>query len=275
MEYKQISNSTMTVLQDFNGMKLEIVMSTNGTMIFLVKKVNEEGYDMEAKLENMRMTMQMPQGLMEFNSEKNDPNDILSAILGEMKGKSFDITMSKTGKITDVKSVDTIWNTAINQFDDLPESQKEQMKAQIMKMYSGEALKGNIEMATAIYPDKPVRKGDKWTINTKLESGMNANISTVYEFADLTADYALIKGTATIASADNDATIESNGIAMNIDFDGSMQSEIKVDRNSGWIIDAQINQKIKGDTNIKENAQVENGMKISMSMTNDTHIKNR
>lgn len=273
-EYKQITNSKATIIQEVNGQKMNMVMTIKGTMTFLVKDITENGYNMDAKFEELSMSMQMPQGLMEFSSEKNDANDIFSTILGAMKDKAFGITMSKTGKITDVKNVEALWSTAINTFDQLPEMQKEQIKAQIMKAYGGEALKGNIEMVTAIYPDSPVNRGDKWTINTKLESGMSANMTTDYEFAELTSEYALIKGKSTIVTADKDAYIESNGMPMKYDLTGSMDSEIKVDKNTGWIIEATINQKIEGDTYIKENPQLPNGMKIPMTMINDMVITN-
>lgn len=273
-EYKQITNSKATIIQEVNGQKMNMVMTIKGTMTFLVKDITENGYNMDAKFEELSMSMQMPQGLMEFSSEKNDANDIFSTILGAMKDKAFGITMSKTGKITDVKNVEALWSTAINTFDQLPEMQKEQIKAQIMKAYGGEALKGNIEMVTAIYPDSPVNRGDKWTINTKLESGMSANMTTDYEFAELTSEYALIKGKSTIVTADKDAYIESNGMPMKYDLTGSMDSEIKFDKNTGWIIEATINQKIEGDTYIKENPQLPNGMKIPMTMINDMVITN-
>lgn len=273
-EYKQITNSKATIIQEVNGQKMNMVMTIKGTMTFLVKDITENGYNMDAKFEELSMSMQMPQGLMEFSSEKNDANDIFSTILGAMKDKAFGITMSKTGKITDVKNVEALWSTAINTFDQLPEMQKEQIKAQIMKAYGAEALKGNIEMVTAIYPDSPANRGDKWTINTKLESGMSANMTTDYEFAELTSEYALIKGKSTIVTADKDAYIESNGMPMKYDLTGSMDSEIKVDKNTGWIIKATINQKIEGDTYIKENPQLPNGMKIPMTMINDMVITN-
>jgi hypothetical protein len=272
--YKQITNSKATIIQEVNGQKMNMVMTISGTMTFLVKDVNASGYSMDTKFESLSMSMQMPQGTMDFSSEKNDPNDIFSTILGAMKNKTFEVRMSKTGKITEVKNVEALWGTAINQFEQLPEMQKEQIKAQIMKAYGADALKGNIEMVTAIYPDKPVKKGDKWTINTKLESGMSAKMTTDYEFTDLTSDYALIKGNSNIETADKDAYIESNGMPMKYDLTGSMTSEIKVDKNTGWIIEAKINQEIKGDAYIKENPQVPNGMKIPMTMINEMVIKN-
>jgi len=273
-EYKQITNSKATIIQEVNGQKMNMVMTIAGTITFFVKDVSASGYIMDTKFETLSMSMEMPQGTMNFSSDKNDPNDIFSTILGAMKNKTFEVVMSKTGKITEVKNVEALWGTAINQFEQLPEMQKEQIKAQITKAYGAEALKGNIEMVTAIYPDKPVNKGDKWTINTKLESGMSANMTTDYEFTDLTSGYALIKGNSNIETADKDAYIESNGMPMKYDLTGSMTSEIKVDKNSGWIIEAKINQEIKGDAYIKENPQVPNGMKIPMTMINEMVIKN-
>ena len=273
-EYKQITNSKATIIQEVNRQKMNMVMTIAGTMTFFVKDISANGYSMDTKFETLNMSKKMPKGKMNFRSEKNDPNDIFSAILGAMKGKTFEVVMSKTGKITEVKNVEALWGIAINQFEQLPEMQKEQIKAQIMKAYGAEALKGNIEMVTAIYPDKPVNKGDKWTINTKLESGMSAKMTTDYEFTDLTSDYALIKGNSNIETADKDAYIESNGMPMKYDLTGSMISEIKVDKNTGWIIEAKINQEIKGDVYIKENPQVPNGMKIPMTMINEMVIKN-
>jgi len=127
-------------------------------------------------------------------------------------------------------------------------------------------------MVTAIFPDNPVNKGDKWTIKTNLESGMAALMTTEYEFTDLGSDYAMIKGNSVIETEDKDAYIESNGMPMKYDLTGSMISEIKVDKETGWIIEANINQEIKGDAYIKGNPQLPNGMKIPMIMKNEMTI---
>ncbi len=273
-EYKQTTNSKVTVIQEINGQKMNMAMTINGTMTFLVKAVTVDGYDMEAKFAKLSMSMQMPQGLIEFSSEKNDANDIFSTILGVMKDKAFGISMNKTGKVTDVQNIEALWNPAINSFDQLTEIQKEQIKAQIMNAYGEKALKGNIEMVTAIYPESPVDKGDKWTINTKLESGMSANMVTDYKFTELTSDYALIKGKSIIKTADKDSYIETTGMPVKYDLTGSMDSEIKVDINTGWIIEAKINQKIEGDAYIKENPQLPSRVKIPMKMINKMVITN-
>lgn len=272
--YKQNTNSKVTIIQDINGQKINTVVTVKGTMTFLVKSVDQNGYNMDLKYEKLSMAMQLPQGEVEFSSEKKEANDIFSTILGSMKNRPFEVIMSKTGKITDAKNVDELWETVVNQFDELPTLQKEQIKVQLTKAYGEEALKGNIEMVTAIYPDHSVNKGDKWIINTNLESGMSAKMTTDYEFTELTSDYAIIKGKSKIETADKDAYIVSNGMPLKYDLTGEMVSEIKVDRNSGWIIEAEINQEIKGNAYIKENPQMPDGMKIPMSIISEIEITN-
>jgi hypothetical protein len=53
----------------------------------------------------------------------------------------------------------------------------------------------------------------------------------------------------------------------NFNFTGSMLSEIKVDKNTGWIIEAKLNQEMKGESQFNENTQKADGMNIPLTMT--------
>jgi len=274
-EYKQTTISKSTITEDFQGQKINTVMTTGGTMSFLVKDITENGYDMDVNFEQISMSMQQPQGTVEFNSEKNDPNDMFSSIFRSIIGKPFHITMSKTGKVTDVKGIEVLWDSSIEKLlSHLSEMQKAQIRAQIAQAYGPKALKGSIEMVTAIYPENPVNKGSKWKIDTSLESGISINLSTEYEFAEMSSDYALIKGNSTVKTNDKDAYVQSNGMPLKYDLKGTMISDIKVDRNTGWIIEAKINQDIKGDAYIKENPQLPEGLKTPITVVNEMTVSN-
>lgn len=274
-EYKQLTDSKATIIQDINGQKMNMEMTLKGSMSYLVKEVNEKDYEMEVKYESLSMSMQLPQGTMEFSSEKKDEQDIFSMILAEMKNNPFHIKMTRSGKITEVKNIELLFESAFSKFSQIPENQMAQIKSQLMKAYGEEAFKGNIEMVTAIYPDNSVAIGESWVIKTKLESGMSADMTTNYKYAENNSDYYLIVGESKIVTADKDAFIESNGMPMKYDLKGDMSSEIKVDKISGWIIEAKIKQDIQGDVYIKENPQMPDGMKIPMIMKNDMTFTNK
>lgn len=270
--YQQIIHSKATIKQEVYGRDINIIMTIKGALSFMVQDATPEAYSMQARFTQLAMNMQTPQGEMAFNSEKDDSNDIFSTILRSMKDKTFNLTMSKNGKITDIDKIDKLWEKAINDVEDIPQMQKDQIKSQILKAYGPDALKGNIEMVTAIYPDNPVKLGDKWTTKTNLETGMSANMTTEYEFFELTSNYAIIKGNSKIKTADKDAYIENNGMKMKYDMTGTMVSDIKVDKNTGWIEEAKIDQELIGDAFIKKNPQLPDGMKIPMRMKSELII---
>jgi len=254
--------------QEVHGQKINIGMTIGSSMAFLVKNINDNNYEMDVKFEKLVMSMQMPQAKMEFSSEKKDDNDVYSKVLRAMKGRTFEVTMSKSGKITEVRNIEALYESVISQFVEISKKKKEQIKAQIENSYGVDALKRSIEMSTAIYPEKPVKKGDKWTVNTKLKTGMSANISTDYEFVDFNSDYALIRGKSIIKTDEEDTNVENKMIPMKLDVTGSMNSEIKVDKKTGWIIEAKINQEINGGVSFKLNSQMSDQMKMTIKMIN-------
>lgn len=273
--YKQITDSKMTIIQDFGGQKMNIEMLLKGGMSYLVKKVNKDEYIMEVKYDSLSMSMQLPQGKMKFSSEDKNEQNIFSSLLAEMKKFPFEITMAKTGKVIKVKNMDAMFDSMFKKFSDIPENQLAQIKAQLKNAYGEKAFKGNIEMITAIYPNHPIRKGESWEINTKLESGMSGNINSTYNLTEKSSDYYIIVGKSIITTEDKDAYVQTNGMPTKYDMKGKMSSNIKVDKKSGWIIEAKINQNIEGTVYIKNNPEMEEGMKIPMIMNNKMIFTNK
>ncbi|MGE5107679.1 MAG: DUF6263 family protein [Sphingobacteriales bacterium] len=273
-QFKHTTISTSTIHEVLNGQDFDMVIKLKGTLSYLVKAVNEKDYDLEVKYESLDMTMQLPQGTSEFSSEKNDEQDIPSSMLAAIKNKPFQIKMTQQGKVTEVKNIESVWEAAFSKFSQIPEEQLAPLKAQIIKAYGADAVKGSIEMLTAFFPGKPVSKGDSWTVNTKLEAAMSADLTTVYKFAEENKDYKLITGSSKIETTDKDAYIETNGMPMKYNLTGTMLSEIKVDKSTGWIIEGKVTQEIKGDAIIKENPKMPDGMKIPMTIKNEITISN-
>lgn len=270
--YNQKITSNTSIIQTINGQQVNIEMSLNATMAYKVTDIRNTVYDMEVRYESLTMKMGLPNGDMEFSSEKNDENDIFSTMLGTIKNKPFLVKMTKTGKVNEVKNIDAVFGHMFDKFPNLNDAQKEQIQAQIMQAYGEKAFKGNIEMCTAIFTDSPVAKGDKWTITTQLESGMSAKMETVYELKEITDNYYRIYGNSKIETADKDAYIESNGMPLKYDMKGTMTSDIMIDKKTRWTLNAKINQSIKGTAHVKDNPQIPGGMTIPMIMNNELTI---
>lgn len=270
--YTQQMASSMSILQTINGQEVKTNMSVHGNMTYKVIDIQNSVYEIEVRYESLALKMSMPGGTMEFSSEKNDANDILSTLLGVMKNKPFLVKMTKTGKVNEVKNIENLFSDMFSKTPTLNEMQQQQIRQQLMQAYGEQAFKGNLEMCSAIFPDSTVTKGDKWVIKTKLESGMAANMETSYELKETEDTFYIISGISKIATADKDAYIQSNGMPLKYDMTGTMTSEIKINRKTGWVIESKTSQTIQGTAQIKDNPQMPGGMSIPMTMNNEMTV---
>jgi hypothetical protein len=268
-----ISNASIT--QIVNMRQINMNTTINGKMAFKVIDVQNSIFDMEVRYESLSMKMSLPNGTFEFSSDKNDEGDIFSSVLGAMKNKPFLVKMTKAGKVTEVKNIEALFSNAFVKLPQLTEAQKQQVLTQVAQAYGEKAFKGNLEMVTAIFPDSKVTTGDKWVIKTQLESGMSANMETSYELKEINDSYCLIKGDSKINTADKDAIIQSNGMPLKFDLTGTMSSDIKISRNTGWISESKISQVITGNSQIKDNPNLPGGLIIPMTIKNEMIITDK
>lgn len=271
-DYSQETNLSAIIKQSYEGQDIKVEMSMTGMMNYHVASVNETDFDLEVSYKNLSMTMQMPNMNVAYNSEIPKEGDVFSNILSEMTGKSFFVKMNKAGKIISVTKIDEFFDETFKAFPEMDLATSEQMKMQLKDSYGEKAFKGNMEMVAAIFPEKPVAKGDTWEINTNLESTVKAEIKSVYTLDDITEDYYLISGVSTIISPENNQ-MENQGIKMNFTLTGAMTSQLKVDKNSGWIIEGDVEQTMNGMAQIEPSPANPQGIEYPIDMTNKMKVK--
>lgn len=269
--YRQVTHSKSAISQEVYGQKMNIVVTIDGSMSFLVNVVTKTAYDMTAQYDSMKISMEMPQGSMEINSENAGEDDMFSQLLAEMKKIPFKIQMDRMGKILEMENVDASWESAIDLYDQIPEAQREQIKSQLMEAYGAKARSSSIEMVTAIFPEKSVKKGAQWSNITSHKSGMSLTLSNTYTYEGNEAELAIIDVQSTIET-DKDAWKETNGMNMRNDFSGTMNAKIKLNRKSGWTSEAIYEQTLVGKTYIKDSEQVQGEVEIPMTIMNETRI---
>ena len=268
--YNQNMNCNMTISQKVKDQNIDIDMSIKGNITYKVTDIKNENFNIDVQYNSLSMTMNMPTGPVEFSSSKKGDDDMMSNVFKALTKKPFIIIMSKAGKVIEVKNIDKAFDEILDSFSQLNRQQKKQIKDQLAQSFGEKSFKNNLEMSSAIFPGRPVAKGEKWVINSKLESGMNADIETTYELAEVNETSYVITGVSIIKSiSNNEYQMSSNGMEMKYDLKGDMTSRIKIHKNSGWTIESTIEQNIEGITFIKPSEQMPDGMEIPMKMTNE------
>ncbi|WP_282127048.1 DUF6263 family protein [Marinifilum flexuosum] len=272
-EYIQKSNAKMTITQNFNGMPIEIGMNVKGDYTFKIMGAENNQYNMEVKYTVVEMEMESAQGKSSFSSKTPSEQDIMSTMLSRMIDKPFTMIMSQSGKVIEIKGIDNLFGSLFEGYD-LTEQQKEQILAQLKQSYGAKAIKGSFEQITAIYPEQKVKLGKTWSTETSIEAGMSVNLTTNFVLKAANTDYFLIHGEGNLASNPDAPYIKQNGMDMKILVDGQLTSEIKIDRKTGWIIDATIVQNLSGNTELKASEQMPDGMSIPMTIKSKSVITN-
>lgn len=265
--YYQIMQSSSNIEQDIKGQKVSINLTISGQIAFKVTNLNDTIYDISVSYHQLAMLMKLPNRDVSFNSDNKDENDIFSQLLSAIIDKPFFIKMTTLGRIVEVKNIDSIFEEALDKFTKLSETQKQQMMGQLMQAFGEKSFKGNFEMITAIYSNNPVEKGDTWTTKTNLETGMAATLITTFELKDKVENYNLIIGNGNIETLNKDAYTQVNGMPAKYNLTGTLNSSLKVDNKTGWIIEGKIKELISGTVEIKDNPNLPGGMSIPMSIS--------
>lgn len=269
--YTQSFNANSTINQNINGMEMSIKMDIGGKVSFNVLGMTDGIYDLKVTYDRMSMNMALPNGNMKFDSDSINENDVTSKVFGSIVNKPFSAKMTKSGKITEVSGVEDLFSDAFKSVGQIDEMQKKQILDQMMQSYGDKAFKGNIEMGTAIFPETKVSKGDSWTINTKLESQLTADIQTVYTLTDVGKDFYMISGKSEIKPSAEGNNVNLNGMDMQYEISGTMTSTLKIDMATGWTNDGDVRQELDIELKIPDNPQVPGGMTIPMQI--DTQMK--
>lgn len=265
--YTQKMTANTSMNQTIEGRQLDSKIQITGMMAYTVTDIQNEMYEMEVSYKNLGLSMSLPSGTQQWNSDNKDESDIMSTILGSMIDQPFGIKLTTSGRVIEVKNIEVLFGHLFDKFPQLTQAQQEQLKAQLMKSYGEKAIKGNLEMCLAIFPDTPVTQGDTWKVNTRLESTMDARISTTYTFSDIQKSYYTISGVSDMKTVDSDTYFETNGMSIKYDLAGSMISEIKVNPQTGWVNESAVEQKMSGTAYILDGPNMPGGMEMPMSFT--------
>jgi hypothetical protein len=185
----------------------------------------KEDFTTKSTIDAIKMT----QGVfgMQITYDSEDPTTLqnpmvakLAEAMGDMIGASYTMVMDYKGH---VKEIDA---SALSQNDDIANN-----------ISSGSGY--------AIYKDGKVKVGDSWDgdVTPLKNSDMKVNMT-----------YTVLKITGKEVTLGVDGTIKANTVDdSELNLDGTMSGEMKVNAHTGWLIESVIDQEIKLD--IEQNGQ--------------------
>ncbi|AZQ64753.1 hypothetical protein EI427_21245 [Flammeovirga pectinis] len=252
--YDQNTSNSVSIEQTVNGQPMSINMDNESQNTFFLKEVEGNNYIFEIKFTSLEVGLEMGPQLQTFTSEGGE--DPFSKILKALTHQSFIMTISNRGEVIGIDNMDDFWEGVTKETQDIPEMQRNQVISQLKQSYGKEQLKSNYEKIFSIYPSKPVKRNEKWEINSKLVGAMSADISRSFVLEKLSKESVIIKGTSKISTnPENKEFTVVNGMPSRFEGGGTMTSTFNLDKKIGWITSATINQEMKGVTILQAQGQ--------------------
>lgn len=265
-DYFQTMTSSISIKQAVAGKDININMDMVGGIKQTVTAVENGVYSIDVSYQEMAMKVNSINGSMELSDGKKATMDsVITALLNQMKNKSFQVKMDKQGKVLEIKNMEALF-TGIFDGMKLPADQKEQIKTQLMQSYGDKGFRERMQAMSGFFPGKPIAKGETWSMETKLEGTVALDMKTVYKLEEVTPNAYIITSTASLGAEKGKETTTPNGIPMSFDLNGSYTSKLTIDRKSGWMLEGSMNHEMKGAINMKKSEMIPEGMSIPMEV---------
>lgn len=174
-------------------------------------------------------------------------NNPMLRVLDALKGRSYQVKMSNTGRVIETIGADSMLKDLITTMPGIPKASKAGMITEALNSYGDKSIKLNAESLMYLYPKQPVREGDSWDANRKGgDNLMEPKIEAVYTLDKITESAYQISGKSNVTMNSGDDMAEK--VNLRIKLSGTKNSSSKIDKKSGLVTEIKIVQDINGAT---------------------------
>ena len=254
-KYDAFTTSKATITQSVMGQEMVMGMDYDITTLY---EIGKEGNNTALNMtyDKMVMTMDAMGQKVEMSSDDPDESNPASKGFRALKGAKVSVILNANGEVMDVKGTDEL----ANKFGGMSEMEKETLKSFISK----ESLKGTTEMTMKIFPGKPVKVGDTWTVVSSIETPYKLTSNNTYKLVKVENGVAFLDVTGTVSTG-GAQTMKSGGMEMTVDLAGEQNGTLQVDEATGLSKNARIKQNLKGKMGVM-------GQDVPMTVVSDTKV---
>jgi|GEM_PF-2723416 len=254
--------------QVINGYPQEITTAITTESDYTVTDIVDGVYHIDIVIKKMSNESKSAMGSESMSSD-GPASDPMNTIFKNMTNKPIKVTMDQYGSLLTV-NVDKQMNNLMEGVE-MDELQKAAVETAMKTEMTSEKQKVSYEMLTAIFPTTAVNVGDTWNQNLTINSVGNFDSTATNTLESVTDKTYTITSTATVATP-NDTSTNINGMDAIINLNGPRTATLTINRATGWIMEATIEQTLNGDITIKANDQIPQDMKMTMETLSTTRI---
>lgn len=208
--------------------------------VFDIRNGDRQEKDIEVTYKRIFMKSKGMGNQMEMDSEDADTTRENS--FRGLKDATFNMVMLPNGTLKSVNGVTQMVDHMIGKMK-ADSMQKIKIKAELAQQFNAEGMKQTLESSLKIYPDQPVKIGDSWTVDTKMQLTMPVETITKYTLSEVKDDIAFLKINGTLLSK---GSFQSMGNTINTDLTGTNVGDAELDIKTGLILKSHLRMELSG-----------------------------
>ena len=235
------------ISQKIMGRRMDINQQIKLTFDFKVLEADDTGYNIEVVYKGVAYHMEGPTGTVSYDSE--DPPDVVPQLakgFEALVGQSFTMELSPKGDVLDVSGVDLIVSRMVDNLNLPSGAQKDMIKNQMQQQFGDESLISSMEGVMSIYPEKPVGIGDSWKKRFIMGGPMPMVLKNKWKLKDRKNGIAHVHVESDVEPSTGGKPVKMGMISINYEISGDQEGTIQIEESTGWTIEAEIEQNMKG-----------------------------
>lgn len=246
------------------AMKTNQIMDMNLAMD--VKNVDEDkNVTICYKYDSVKISQESLGKKMIYDSNQPDENNPLSPIYGSMVGKDFTVKMDNKGRVLDIRGLDTILNSMV---DNIPgtQEQKKALKASLAQSFGDDAIKSMIEQSMNYYPPQNVKIGDVWETKYDLKIMFPMTIANKWKLLSEKDGLLNVDVQSSIEANTKNGAMDFMGVKAKVKMNGDCTGTLAINKDTGLIQNGEFAQNINGEIELLSNESVPKTLKVPMQM---------
>ncbi len=200
----------------------------------------------------LKITKGTPGSTFTFDSRNPEaviPQD--AKALAAMAGQSITMTIQTDGQVTKVDGAEALIDRILDEMgDQLKPEHREPARKQMEQLFGEHAMIERVAQIMRIYPDRPVDNGDAWSQTFNLTLGMPSIVSTQWTLLRHDGKTARIAAVSDVDTNHEAPPVQLGPYLMSYNLGGTQDGWLEIDRETGWVIAADIDQTMSGTVTV-------------------------
>ncbi|MCO4293270.1 DUF6263 family protein [Solitalea sp. MAHUQ-68] len=261
-KYSYEMNVDQNINQEIMGQQIDMKQLLNITYSFEVTKGIVPDKNINVVYDKVYSLTEAMGASTEFDSAKDDGTG--NNPLSTLKGSGFSMVVSPKGEVKSVTGAEKMIDQMARKTSS-DSSAIVKVKEALSKQFGNEALKSTMEASLKIYPDKPVKVGESWLIESAVKSILPMSIKSTYTLNEVKDNKAYVSITSAITAK---GPAEIMGLTLQTNLAGQNNGNMVIDIKTGVALDYTVKTDIGGTMSAM-------GQTIKMKINGDNKVNGK